>query len=319
MNFLNNIKTGVKLIVSFLIIAAVIVVVAVFGYFNMKTINDGMTAMYFDRTLPIQQLGIANTEESNLDIYINGMLVFPENVTTYEQNISASIVNLDKEVAAYRASQLVQAEVDGLARFDPEWASLQKDMIEIVAEVKAGNIEGAKKLIGDGTAYRTAYKAVETELYNLLDINVKGAEEINTQGDVTFASAVTTIVVATIIGVLLAIVLGYLIMRNITVPLTLLVKIARALGVGDLVRDLDDKTKDSVRLRKDEFGDIGKAFDALINYLQEMGAAAGTIASNDLTVNVKANSEKDELGNAFTRMIASLRVAVGKEIGRAHV
>ena len=68
MNAINNVKTGAKLVTSFLLVAAIILVVAAFSYFNMKNINDGMTSMYKDRTLPIEQLGTANMEESNLAI-----------------------------------------------------------------------------------------------------------------------------------------------------------------------------------------------------------------------------------------------------------
>ncbi len=90
MNFLNNLKTSVKLIGSFLIIALLLTALAILAYFQMKSINDGMTSMYFDRLVPIEQLGAVNTEESNLRIYLNGMIVFPDNVLTYEENINTS-------------------------------------------------------------------------------------------------------------------------------------------------------------------------------------------------------------------------------------
>jgi methyl-accepting chemotaxis protein len=73
---------------------------------------------------------------------------------------------------------------------------------------------------------------------------------------------------------------------------------------------MSDAEKDKVRLRKDEVGDIGKAFDSLINYMQGMGIAATAIADNDLTTSVTPKSAKDELGNAFAKMIAGLRDAV---------
>jgi len=49
----------------------------------------------------------------------------------------------------------------------------------------------------------------------------------------------------------------------------------------------------------------------LINYMQGMGVAATAIAENDLTTHVTPKSDKDELGNAFVKMIIGLREAVG--------
>ncbi len=51
MKALNNLKTSVKLIGSFLIVSLLSVLIAFLGYTNMKTINDGMTSMYLDNRL----------------------------------------------------------------------------------------------------------------------------------------------------------------------------------------------------------------------------------------------------------------------------
>ena len=121
-----------------------------------------------------------------------------------------------------------------------------------------------------------------------------------------------------ITGFLLAILLGIVISNSISKPLGLLVKIANSVATGDLVRDLDEKTKDSVRLRKDEVGDIGKAFDKVILYMQNLGDIATQIAQNDLTVVVLPKSAKDEVGHSFVNMIAGLRDAVGQVALSAH-
>ncbi len=63
-----------------------------------------------------------------------------------------------------------------------------------------------------------------------------------------------------------------------------MVKIANGLAVGELAREVSDSVKDQVRKREDEIGQIGKSFDSLINYMQEMGNAANMISENDLTI-----------------------------------
>lgn len=50
MKFLDNTRIGTKLITSFLIIAIILGIVAVIGYVNMKTIDDGMAVMYSEKS-----------------------------------------------------------------------------------------------------------------------------------------------------------------------------------------------------------------------------------------------------------------------------
>ena len=311
MKWIDNLKTAIKLFGSFGVMVILMIAIAVMGYIGMNTINNGMTSLYFDRTVPIEQLGIVNMEESNLRIYLNGMIVFPENVATYEQRIAASVKNMNTQMDAYRATQLAPEEVTELAAFDKDWQPLQQEMTNITAKVKAGDSEGAKTLLGQGSQFLTVYTNVETALTNLASINSRIAGEINTQGDVTFASSRNLLIGVAIFGILLAVVFGFVITRAIANPLALLTTLARAISVGDLVRDVSEAEKDKVRLRKDEIGEISLAFNALINYLQGMGAAATSISNNDLTVSITAKSAKDELGNAFAKMIANLQKVIG--------
>ena len=312
MNAFNNLKTALKLILGFGVIILALIAVVYMGYTNMKTINDGMTSMYVDRLMPIDQLGIMNMEESNLRVYLNGAIVFPENVTTYEESINTSIKNMNTEYDLYTASELVQAEKDAVAKYDKAWLPLQQEMTKVITAVKAGDLEGARKLLGEGSQFRVLYAEAESAMNSALEVNVKAAEEVNTQGDVTFATSTRTLLILAGVAIFFALAIALVIINSLTKPLGVVVGAARALSTGDVVRDMTDKVKDSVRLRKDEMGDIGKAFDQLILYMQDMSNVATTIGNNDLTPEVKPKSEKDELGNAFVAMIGGLRKAVGQ-------
>jgi methyl-accepting chemotaxis protein len=120
--------------------------------------------------------------------------------------------------------------------------------------------------------------------------------------------------VAVIMALLLPIIIGLLVVmaRQIVNPLRLLTGIADKIAQGDLVRNMSEAEKDNLRLRGDEIGMIGKAFDQLIQYMQGMGAAAGAIANKNLAITIKPRSEKDELGNAFARMVSGLQHVIGQ-------
>ena len=134
----------------------------------------------------------------------------------------------------------------------------------------------------------------------------------------TVSSAITITLVAVAVAILLGLLLGLFISRSITVPLAVAAKAAKLLSVGDMARDMSDAEKDKARKRKDEIGEIGQALDALINYMQAMGAAAASIANNDLAVTVTPISARDELGNAFSKMIMGLQKVIGQVADSAN-
>jgi methyl-accepting chemotaxis protein len=260
---------------------------------------------------------VADTGGVSQDLYtIRGdtfkILLIPEETAASEAEIAAKIKNIDDLIAKYTATSLLDSEKQELAVFGPAWTEYQAAVTEIIAWQKAGKQQEAINSLLAGGRASNARKAVGASAEKLLAINVKAGEELNIAADVTFNNAVRTLLIISIGGFLLAIALGFIISTSISKPLGLLVNIATSVATGDLVRDLDEKVKDSVRLRKDEVGDIGKAFDQVILYMQSLGDIASRVAKNDLTVIVTPKSAKDEVGHAFVNMIEGLNDAVGK-------
>jgi methyl-accepting chemotaxis protein len=88
-------------------------------------------------------------------------------------------------------------------------------------------------------------------------------------------------------------------------PIQKITDIANKLADGDLQQNIDIQ-------QEDEVGQLAKAFRRIIVYLQEMSAVAHKVADGDLTTEVTLLSDKDEFGKSFSKMIANLRVLIGK-------
>ncbi len=318
MKWIDNLKTSVKLFGGFGIMVVFMLMIAFAGYSGMNTINNGMTTMYFDRLLPVNQLGRVSTNLYTIRGDVYKSLLIPAEKIKSEAAIAEMIKNIDENLKAYESTLLTVEEQAELAVLKPAWNEYQLAVEEILALNNAGKQEQAITSLLDGGRAANARKAVGGAVDKLLALNVKIAEETNTQGDVTFASSRNLLIGVGLLGVLLAVTLGIVISNSIANPLGVVTKMAQALSVGDLVRNVSDAEKDKVRKRKDEIGLIGQAFDGLINYMQGMADAATTIARNDLTIKVKANSAKDELGNAFAEMVAGLRDTVGQVADSAN-
>jgi methyl-accepting chemotaxis protein len=102
-------------------------------------------------------------------------------------------------------------------------------------------------------------------------------------------------------SIILMIIIGFLIVRNISGPLNEITKIATRIGEGDLDVELP------VVERKDEVGILLQNFSSMIEALKRMANAAQKIAAGDITGSIVPQSEKDILGNAFLQMLNNLR------------
>jgi methyl-accepting chemotaxis protein len=87
--------------------------------------------------------------------------------------------------------------------------------------------------------------------------------------------------------------------------------VAEKLALGDTMQKLNIKSSD-------ETGDMSKSLNKVISYLYDMAQVADRMAAGDLTVTVTPKSEKDTLGNAFSKMIKSLSGLVSKVSDNAN-
>jgi methyl-accepting chemotaxis protein len=128
------------------------------------------------------------------------------------------------------------------------------------------------------------------------DLNrLLGARIARLQGDL----AQTLIWAA--LGLIVVVIIGFFIMRDITKPLRGAVEIAGKIASGDL------SAESSFAGRRDEMGDLARAFDQMVASLKDSVGVAERIASGELAVSVQPRSDEDAMGHALGRMVRSLQ------------
>jgi len=312
MKWLNNFKISVKLFAGFGALVILMIVIAGVGYLGMNDINNGMSTLYADRTLPIEQLGAANTALYTLRGDILKFVYIPDERLNMKNAILKDEQTIKEQMDKYRATSLVNDEQVGLADFDKNYAALEQAVQNTISDTEAGNQEQAIKSVSDGGEVTNARSAASEDLNNLIKINVTVADEVKIQGDATFTSSRYLLLGVGLMAVLLAIGFGYLFSRGLVVPLGIIMEVTDKLAVGDFSRDITETRKAIVLDMNDEVGAVGKSLVRGIYYLGGLGKVASCIAEGDLTVDIAPRSDKDELGIAFSRMVASLRSSVGQ-------
>jgi methyl-accepting chemotaxis protein len=301
MKALDNIKIGTKLIGAFVFVALITVGVAYFGYSNLKMVNTDVVGMYNDRLIPIDQLWKANAALMQLRGDLFKFITVPADRDVSEQDIKKAVDTINEQVGLYRATYLVKEETEGLTRLDPAWAAYQKAFAETLSLARADKQEEALKTILEGGSTLTLRKEVVKELGGLVDINRKVAEELFGQSQAVFASATKASAGAGLAAFIAAIVLGLILSRSITQPLSKGVEMVQEMAKGHL----------GIRLkmdRKDEVGALALALDGFAEDLQtHVVANLQKVAAGDLSAEASVKDNADEIGTSMKRLIEALR------------
>ncbi len=121
------------------------------------------------------------------------------------------------------------------------------------------------------------------------------------------------LVLGVMVGSIIAgVALGLVISRSITKPLAQVTQAARLIAEGDVSQTLNIN-------RRDEIGLMADAFKKMIVYLEQMVAAANKLAQGNLATDVRPQSDKDALGNAFAQMVANLREQIHEIVNSSNV
>ena len=173
-----------------------------------------------------------------------------------------------------------------------------------ISQIKG--MEGITKFIGQGKSGVTEY-----ELEGVRKVAAVAQVPITAWCVVTTIPAAelyaparytrNAIIIIGIISLLLASVFFSFFARSLTLPLSRVVEAAQKIAAGDLAVEI---TFDN---RRDEIGDLARAFSGMIQSLKEKAQIAQKIAGGDLTIEAAARSKADTLGNAFATMVATNR------------
>ncbi len=265
MTAFNDLATGTKMMVTFLLLALIIVAQAVEGYLGINLINDNLESMYEDRLLPSRQLGKINGAQYRLKVDLGRFILLPEDRDELEQDIAGQIQSVAREIRLYETTYLVPEEKEALGRFKLAWINYLDVVSEEVRLVKMGDIASAIRSLRSGGKVFTAQRDVDQVLTDLSEIQARVGSELKDEGWRRFNRAKWTMILSGLLAVLVAAVLGFTISRSITLPLSTITAAARNLSGGDM----DTGSLSGITSRQDEIGVLAKTFTLMAGQLKE--------------------------------------------------
>ncbi|MEO8596923.1 MAG: MCP four helix bundle domain-containing protein [Candidatus Solibacter sp.] len=300
MKWFHNLRIGTKLLGSFATVAAIAGLIGWVGLSSTNEMKLRGSATYNDRLIPIRDLGYANAAFLSSRTEVRNMLAAKDKAGRRElvAAIQDDTRKADDYLAAYRKTNMVKEEVETLARFQPAYDSYKNLRAQIIELSLAGKDAAALTLAnGDASG---AQNEARKFLRQLIDINVRLAEQDQKENQAAATSTTTTILIFMVVGVVFALFIGLMMARAIGKPLRAMQAAAERLAKGDVnvTVELDSK---------DELGLLAASFRAMTEVIAQRADLAKRIAGGDLAVEVKAQSEQDVLGKSFIQVVETLR------------
>ena len=297
---LENMKIGRKLIGGFILTIIIMLIIAGTGFIFISSLAQKSEAMYNDRLLPIQQIGVINGAFTQFrgDVY-KAMLVPAERNTSL---VSAETVlqSVDDQIALIEKLNLNPEEKKVFESFKTGFKGYKTESTKVINLVKENKIDDAIKTLSAGTVLADYRAQCNSALTTLMETNLKVAEEIEKENNNNAQTAKTTMIIVTILGAIIGIGFAYALTRSITRPLAKTVEMIEEMGHGHLGMRLSMD-------RKDEIGILARAMDAFAEILQhEVIGIMKKIAEGEKVASVPIIDDRDEIGPALKETVDTL-------------
>ena len=244
---LQNLKIGPRLALSFLLPVVLLLVSGVIGIQSLGSVNAGLTTVYNDRVVPLQQLKvIADAYAVNVIDAANkangGIFTAEETLKA----VQAAQSDIQREWAAYMATSLTPEEArlaeqaKGLmARADAQVASFVQALTPLRGKV-AGQLTAF-----DGPLYDTV-DPISEKIAELITLQLRVAGEVHKEALGTYTSVVWQTIAIIAIAIVMSMWVGWAVTKSITQPVAQAANWAKTITQGDLTTRMPIRGRDEM-------------------------------------------------------------------------
>ncbi|WP_119964903.1 methyl-accepting chemotaxis protein [Simplicispira lacusdiani] len=302
---MNRFKISTRLTVLLAILCCLVLLVGGAGIFGMGQSNAGMKSVYEDRVVPLKQIktvsdmyavNVVDTAHKVRD----GALTFQQGT----QLLAAARKEIQTNWSAYLATELVPEEKQLAERFK---------QLQAKADAAIGTLES---MLGAGdmgalTAYaaKEMYPAIDPlqdVLGKLLQVQLDMARAEYDRGLATYQTIRALAVGAVVVGVLIAVLMGGAMIRQIARDLGNAVQISGAVAQGDLTVPIEAKGRDEITQL---LGGLASMRDNLAHVVSGVRSNAEGVASASAQIasaNHDLSSRTEEQASALEETAASM-------------
>ena len=280
---LRSLNIAPRAFLGFAVIALLVVVLGVFAANRMSVIRQASVDMEQTQLPAVGHL--ANVLENVLRMRILSFRILvnrdPASLSEAETRIGVLVEKLNKANAAYAALPAEPDEAELYKVFSKtleNYLQAQKEMLDLSRQDKA---DALRSLIN--TRIKEGTDQMGEQLNKLIAMSVAEGHEASDQAGDYYNSAITGILVVSIIAALATVLLALLLTRSIVTPLNRALEAARTIAGGNLVTVITDEGKDEPARLLQALGamqsSLRQTIEQIAGSATQLGAAAEELSA----------------------------------------
>ncbi|MEK6686641.1 MAG: methyl-accepting chemotaxis protein, partial [Pseudomonadota bacterium] len=339
----NNMTIKSRLVFMSSMLSILLIGIGSLGLYGMNQSNESAREVYEDRIIPLGDLGsvLDRMQRIRLNAVMSAYGRSPEIV----KERHALNEQRDAEIATtwqkYVATNLTSEEAALAENFNQQWRAYVESRNHTMALATAGDYDTA--IANAATDATSKFDAVHATLFKLIELQRDEAAKEYAEAQNTYQSIFMTTVTTIILGILLAAIIGFLLIRAIVGPLNEAIGVANAVASGDLtsrihvnstnetgrllqaLKTMNDNLVDlvsKVRTGTDQIStassEIASGNSDLSQRTEEQASSLEETASSmeELTSTVKQNSDNARQANQLAASASEVAVKGGAVVGQ---
>ncbi|WP_017904413.1 methyl-accepting chemotaxis protein [Pseudomonas asplenii] len=310
MQFIRNMKIGIRLTAGFLLVVVLTGVIGVIGIRNLSQVND-----LSDRMYEVDVTGLRQMQDANIQLVTAGRAMRHSLLATTHASreqaanlARSSLEQTRKLIAEARKSFLSkegQAQVDSIEGPLKEYESVVNQLL--TSHQQSGQLQENSEITDLLPKAVSTSEVVDRLMGEATRRKQERAAEANQQISDIADSSQTQMIALIIAATLLGMLIGVLVTRSITRPLNGAVEAANRMAAGDLSHDLQVTSQDETgqllaamqnmaqRLRS-ILGDVRSAADSLSSASEQVSSTSQSLsqAANEQAASVEQTSASVE-------------------------
>ncbi|GAC1032680.1 methyl-accepting chemotaxis protein [Pseudomonas sp. No.21] len=291
MQFISNLKIGVRLIAGFSLVVLLTAVVGVLGIVNLGKVNDLSDQMYSREMAALETMMNANLDLIYMGRHLRSNLL---SSSQQERDATAAQVhdamkNLHENLDKARGSFDSEQSLAKLTALDTQLAEYEKIVLQMLEANKNAPLAQSTEATALMPQLRAQGNAADATISELVAQKKSRAKDANDTITDIYLGSRTQMIALILIAAALGFAIGILVTRSISRPLNRAMGVANSLAEGDLTVHVESESRDETgrllasmqhmteRLRS-VMADVRSAADSLSSASEEVSATSQSLS-----------------------------------------
>ncbi|MDP3589195.1 MAG: MCP four helix bundle domain-containing protein [Methylobacter sp.] len=286
---LNNLTIKARLILVMGLMSLLAVTLGGLGLNGMKKANEGLRTVYLDRTIPMGQLAEIKAKLLGNRLAITNSLVFKEEAQKNVELVSQNIVDINRIWDEYMSTFLTVEEKKLADKFAIDRKRFVVEGLNPTMEyLFVGNTEAVEKTIRESV--RPLFVPVTEGIDALTQLQLDVAKQEYDAAQVRYEDSRFISIVLLAVGLLLAMFIGFMLIRGISRSLFAMQQFAGSLAKGDLTARIDLNQNDEIGILAKSMAGMRDQLNGVVQQVRTNSDALGS-ASQEISATAQSISQ----------------------------